>query len=67
MLVLTRKKDESVLIGDAIRVTVLEVNANSISVGIDAPDEVPILRAELLELQDGELSGSRTFELSCVG
>ena len=52
MLVLTRKAGEKVVIGDGITVTVLEVTGNRIRVGIDAPEDVRILRAELACWQD---------------
>ncbi len=48
MLVLTRKVNESILIGDDIVVTILEMNHNSVRVAIKAPIKIPILREELL-------------------
>lgn len=48
MLVITRGKDESIKIGDDIEVTVLRVG-NQIRLGVRAPKEVKILRAELPE------------------
>jgi carbon storage regulator len=47
MLVLSRKPGEEVVIGDGITVTVLEVVGGRIRLGIDAPDNVRILRGEL--------------------
>ena len=47
MLVLSRKIGEQMVIGESIVVTVLEVNGRSIRVGIEAPPDVPIWRAEL--------------------
>ena len=47
MLVLTRKIGEEVLIGDAIRVRVLEVQGNRVKLGFVAPDEVRFKRGEL--------------------
>lgn len=47
MLVLTRKKGESVLIGDNIEISVLEIIGDSVKIGIKAPEEVGILRKEL--------------------
>lgn len=49
MLVLSRRVGESVVIGDNITVTVLEVRGDVIRVGIDAPRAIPVHRAELLE------------------
>ena len=56
MLVLSRKPGEKVVIGDGITVTVVEVKGNRIRVGIDAPDQVRILRAELACWEDKSLS-----------
>ena len=47
MLVLSRKVGEQVHIGSSIVVTVLEINGNKIRLGIAAPEEVQIFRAEL--------------------
>jgi carbon storage regulator CsrA len=47
MLVLTRKLGEKVVIGNGITITVVEVQGNRVRVGIEAPDDVRILRAEL--------------------
>lgn len=47
MLVLARKCEEKIHIGDNITITVLQVKGNSIRLGIEAPREVPVLRGEL--------------------
>ena len=47
MLILTMKPGEKVVIGNAITVTVVEVRGNRVRVGIEAPDQVRILRGEL--------------------
>ena len=48
MLILRRKAGESFLVGDQIRITILETEANgTVSIGIDAPKDVLILRSEL--------------------
>lgn len=49
MLVLSRRVGESVVIGDDVVVTVLEVRGDLIRVGIDAPRHVSVHRRELLE------------------
>ena len=47
MLVLSRKPGEQVVIGNDITITVVEVQGNRVRVGIDAPEQVRILRGEL--------------------
>ncbi len=49
MLIVSRKKSESVLIGDDIEILVTEIGADRVKIGIKAPRGVPILRKELLE------------------
>lgn len=49
MLVLSRKKGQSIVIQDTIEITVLEIEGDTIKLGIQAPKNVPILRKELLE------------------
>jgi carbon storage regulator len=47
MLVLSRKPGEKLLIGDNITITVLEVRGRVMRIGIDAPNEVRVVRGEL--------------------
>lgn len=47
MLVLSRKKGEVIRIGDDVVITILESDTGRVKVGIDAPPEVKVLRAEL--------------------
>ena len=49
MLVLSRKKDETIKIGDSIELTVVEVKGDVVKIGISAPKDVKIFRGELLE------------------
>ncbi len=52
MLVLTRKLDEQILIGDDIKVTLIRVRGNTVRIGIEAPQEVRIVRGELETFTD---------------
>ena len=52
MLVLTRKIDQKIQIGQDITITVIQVKGRYVRLGIDAPTEVRILRSELT--QSGE-------------
>jgi len=49
MLVLSRKLNETILIGDNVRVTLLGIDGDKIKIGIDAPRDVKVFREELLE------------------
>lgn len=49
MLVLTRKTGESIVVGDSINITILEVKADSVKIGIEAPREMSIHRKEVYE------------------
>ena len=48
MLVLTRKNQEKIRIGDDITITVIKTKGKSVRLGIEAPNDVPVLRGELL-------------------
>lgn len=63
MLVLTRKTDEQIVIGDDIRITLVRVRGNSVRIGIDAPRDVRVVRGEL-ERFDTEPGVEDQFELS---
>jgi len=52
MLFLSRKPGEKVIIGGGITITVVGLGANRVRVGIDAPERVRILRAELVGCDD---------------
>ena len=47
MLILTRKTDEQILIGENITITLVRVRGNSVRIGIDAPRDVRVIRGEL--------------------
>ena len=49
MLVLSRQKDESIVIGDDIKVTIVDVRGDKVRLGIDAPREVSVHRIEVYE------------------
>jgi carbon storage regulator len=52
MLVLTRKSNQSIMIGDDIEVSVLSVMGEKVRIGIQAPQDVPVFRSEIyVEIQ----------------
>ena len=57
MLVLTRKTDESIVIDGRITITVLRLRGNRIRLGIDAPENVSVRRAELPPLNEFDAAG----------
>ncbi len=63
MLVLTRKSNQSIMIGDDIEISVLAIMGEKVRIGIQAPREVPVFRKEVyLEIQQdraAEREGSR--------
>lgn len=62
MLVLSRKKDESIVIGNNIVVTVVEIRGDKVRLGIQAPTEVPVHRQEVHEAIGRENRGRQQAE-----
>ncbi|MEQ8210399.1 MAG: carbon storage regulator CsrA [Lacipirellulaceae bacterium] len=49
MLVLSRQRDESIIIGDNVVITIVDVRGDKVKLGIDAPQEIPVHRREVYE------------------
>jgi carbon storage regulator len=49
MLVLSRQRDESIFIGDNIKITVVDIRGDKVRLGIEAPTEIPVHRQEVYE------------------
>ncbi len=49
MLVLSRKKDEKIHIGDNIVITVVDIGGKAVKIGIEAPRAVSVMRGEILD------------------
>ena len=58
MLILRRKKNESLLIGENIRVTIIECASDGVRLAIDAPKQISILREELSEAEQSNKNAS---------
>lgn len=59
MLVLTRKSNQSIMIGDNVEVSVLSVMGDKVRIGIQAPQEVPVFRTEIYtEIHRDDADGS---------
>jgi carbon storage regulator len=49
MLVLSRQRDESIIIGENVVVTIVDIRGDKVRLGIEAPGEVPVHRQEIYE------------------
>ncbi|QAT40548.1 carbon storage regulator CsrA [Clostridium sp. JN-9] len=66
MLVIGRKKGESILIGDDIEVTILKVDDGNVKVAISAPKNVVILRKELYKAVEEENQQAVVKDISLI-
>jgi carbon storage regulator len=58
MLVLTRKTNQSIMIGDEIEVSILSVSGDKVRLGIDAPRDIAVFRKEVYEAIDERGAGT---------
>lgn len=65
MLVLTRKTEQKIRIGKDIVITILRVQGDQVSIGLEAPKELPIVREELLH-EDHIKSAARANRKSVI-
>lgn len=56
-LVLSRKQEESILIGDNVRVTVSQIRGNRVTIAIQAPDGVKVMRSEIVDIEASSDAG----------
>lgn len=69
MLVLSRKKDQSIVIGDNIEITIIDIQGDQVRIGINAPKNVAIHRKEVyLEIQEEnkKAAGSKTLTTAAL-
>lgn len=65
MLVLTRKKDQTIMLNDDIEITVLDIQGDQVRIGINAPRNVSIHRKEVfLEIQQENRKASQVGDIS---
>ncbi|AGB42145.1 carbon storage regulator CsrA [Halobacteroides halobius DSM 5150] len=67
MLVLTRKENESIMVGDNIEITVVEAGGGQVRLGIDAPQDIEIHRKEIyqeIEATNKEAASQKVGSLS---
>lgn len=59
MLVLSRKRDESIMIGDDIVITVVEIRGDKVRLGVEAPTDVSVHRQEVYDAIQREKKGKK--------
>jgi carbon storage regulator len=62
MLVLSRQRDESIIIGDNIVITIVDIRGDKVRLGIEAPKEVPVHRQEVYDAIQRERAQSESEE-----
>lgn len=62
MLVLSRQKDESIMIGDNVEITIVDVRGDKVRLGITAPREIPVHRKEVFEAIKREEAEKQALE-----
>ncbi len=69
MLILTRKSDESIVIGDSIEISVLEIRGDQVKLGVNAPRDVKVYRREVFDaiLAENRAAASSAAELPPMG
>ena len=67
MLALARKSNESIMLGNDIEITVLEIKGDQVKLGIKAPKSVPIYRKEIyLQIQEENRQSVREVDVEAV-
>lgn len=65
MLVLSRKKNESIVINDDITIVVVEIRGDKVRLGVEAPKEVPVHRREVFDaIRRNEAAGNKAASAS---
>lgn len=67
MLVLSRQKDESIVIGDDVEITIVDVRGDKVRLGITAPKSVPVHRREIYEAIQREKEAQKQAAVQAEG
>jgi carbon storage regulator len=61
MLALSRKLNESIIVGNEVEITILEIKGEQVKIGINAPKTVPVYRKELyMQIQEANKEAANT-------
>ncbi len=70
MLVLSRHRDESIMIGDDVMITIVDIRGDKVRLGIDAPQEIPVHRQEVydaIQRENQQAAKLRPADTNAVG
>lgn len=67
MLVLSRHRDESIMIGDDVVITIVDIRGDKVRLGIDAPQDIPVHRQEVYDAIQRENRSASQLEPGVTG
>jgi carbon storage regulator len=66
MLVLSRQRDESIIIGDNIVITIVDIRGDKVRLGINAPKDIPVHREEVYDAIQRERAAQREADTDAI-